>query len=64
MTISNICVGVVLFLIVLVITGAFGWLNMWMADEKHMFMMGVAWIISSLGWAVCMAIIFVQNNLI
>ena len=64
MTISNICVGVVLFIIVLAITSIFGWFNMWMADEEDMFMVFVAWFTSSLGWAACMTIIFVQNNLI
>lgn len=64
MTITNICVGVVLFIGILVITGVFGWFNMWMADEENMFMVFVAWIISSLGWAICLTIIFVQNNLI
>lgn len=34
MTISNICVGFVAFIVLLVITGMLGLLNMLMADKK------------------------------
>ena len=64
MTVSSICVGIVLFIGILVITGLFGWFNMCMADEENMCMVFVAWILSSLGWAICLTIIFVQNNFI
>ena len=33
MTISNVCVGVVVFIVLFVITGLLGWLNMFVADE-------------------------------
>ena len=33
MIISNICVGFVVFIVLLVITGMLGWLNMLVSDE-------------------------------
>lgn len=37
MTISNICVGFVVFIVLLVITGILGWLNMFVTDEENLF---------------------------
>lgn len=37
MTISNFCVGFVVFIVLLVITGLLGLLNMIMADEENLF---------------------------
>lgn len=42
MTISNICVGLVVFVVLLVITGMLGLLNMIMADEENLFAIFVA----------------------
>lgn len=64
MTISNICVGVVVFIVLFVITGLLGWLNMFMADEEDLFAIFVAWIVSTAGLATCLTYIFVQNNFI
>lgn len=49
MIISNICVGFVVFIVLLVITGMLGWLNMLLADEEDLFAIFVAWIISTAG---------------
>ena len=64
MTISNICVGFVAFIVLFVITGLLGWLNMFVADEEDLFAIFVAWIISTAGLATCLNYIFVQNNFI
>lgn len=64
MTISNICVGVVVFIGLLVITGLLGLLNMFMSDEEDLYAIFVAWIISAAGLATCLTYIFVQNNFI
>lgn len=64
MTISNICVGVVVFIVLLVITGILGWLNMFVSDEENLFAIFVAWITSTAGLATCLTYIFVQNNFI
>ena len=64
MTVSNVCVGVVVWLLILVTTGAFGWFNMWLGDEEGLFMIFIAWITSAAGFAVFLTIILVQNNLI
>lgn len=64
MTISNICVGFVAFIVLFVITGLLGWLNMFVADEEDLFAIFVAWIISTAGLATCLTYIFVQNNFI
>lgn len=64
MTISNICVGVVVFIVLFVITGLLGWLNMFVADEEDLFAIFVAWIVSTAGLATCLTYIFVQNNFI
>lgn len=64
MTVSNICVGVVVFIVLFVITGLLGWLNMFVADEEDLFAIFVAWIVSTAGLATCLTYIFVQNNFI
>lgn len=64
MTISNICVGFVVFICLLVITGLLGLLNMFVADEEDLFAIFVFWIVSTAGLATCLTYIFVQNNLI
>lgn len=64
MTVSNICVGIVLFIVILVITSIYGCINMWLADEDSGFAMFVAWIISTAGLTICLIIIFIQNNFI
>ena len=63
MTISNICVGVVLFLCIMVATFMFGWLSAFICDDDDMTTFW-AWLTSSLCLAVCIIIIFVQNNII
>ena len=63
MTIGNICVGVVLFLCIMVVTFTFGWLSAFICDDDDMTTFG-AWVMSSLGLAVCLVIIFIQSNLI
>lgn len=64
MTISNICVGVVVFIVLLVITGIFGWLNMFVADEENLFAIFVAWITSTAGLATCLTYILVMKGFI
>lgn len=64
MTVSNICVGFVIFIGLLVITGMLGWLNMLMADEEDLYAIFVAWIISTAGLATCLTYILVMKGFI
>lgn len=63
MTISNFCVGVVMFLCIMVVTFMFGWLVAFICDDDDMTTF-CAWLTSSLCLAVCIIIIFVKNNII
>lgn len=63
MTISNICVGVILFLCIMVVTFMFGWLSAFICDDDDMTTFW-AWVTTSVCLAVCLVIIFVQNNII
>lgn len=62
MTISNFCVGFVVFIGLLVITGLLGLLNMFMADEENFFAIFVAWIASTAGLATCLIYILVMKG--
>lgn len=64
MTVSNICVGVVVFIVLFVITGLLGWLNMFVADEEDLFAIFVAWIVSTAGLATCLTYILVMKGFI
>lgn len=63
MPISNICVGVILFLCIMVVTFMFGWLSAFICDDDDMTTFW-AWVTTSVCLAVCLVIIFVQNNII
>lgn len=63
MTISNICVGFVVFLCIMFVSFIFGRLVAFMADDDDITTF-YAWMTVSLVLAVCMVIIFIQNNLI
>ena len=63
MIVSNICVGVVLFLCIMVVTFMFGWLSAFICDDDDMTTFW-AWVTTSVCLAVCLVIIFVQNNII
>lgn len=62
MTISNLCVGFVVFIVLLVITGMLGWLNMLVSDEEDLFAIFVAWSISTAGLATCLTYILVTKG--
>ena len=64
MTISNVCVGVVVFIVLLVITGILGWLIMFVSDEENLFAIFVAWIASTAGLATCLTYILVMKGFI
>lgn len=64
MTVSNICVGVVVFIVLLVITGILGWLIMFVSDEENLFAIFVAWITSTAGLATCLTYILVMKGFI
>lgn len=64
MTISNVCVGVVVFIVLFVITGLLGWLNMFVAGEEDLFAIFVAWIVSTAGLATCLTYILVMKGFI
>lgn len=64
MIISNICVGFVVFIVLLVITGMLGWLNMLVSDEEDLFAIFVAWITSTAGLAICLTYILVTKGFI
>ena len=64
MSISNLCVGFVVFIVLLVITGMLGWLNMLVSDEEDLFAIFVAWSISTAGLATCLTYILVTKGFI
>ena len=64
MTISNFCVGFVVFIVLLVITGILGWLFMWVNDEEDLFAIFVAWFVSTAGLATCLTYILVMKGFI
>lgn len=64
MTISNLCVGFVVFIGLLVITGIIGLFFMWMNDEENLFAIFVAWITSTAGLATCLTYILVTKGFI
>ena len=64
MTISNCCVGFVVFIVLLVITGIIGWFFMWANDEESLFMIFSAWFISTIGLAICLTYILVTKGFI
>lgn len=64
MTISNLCVGFVVFIVLLVITGMLGWLNMLVSDEEDLFAIFIAWSISTAGLATCLTYILVTKGFI
>lgn len=64
MTISNLCVGFVVFIVLLVITGMLGWLNMLVSDEEDLFAIFVAWSISTAGLATCLTYILITKGFI
>lgn len=64
MTISNLCVGFVVFIGLLVITGIIGWFFMWVNDEEDLFMIFSAWFISTIGLAICLTYILVMKGFI
>lgn len=64
MSISNFCVGFVVLIGLLVITGIIGLLNMIMADEENLFAIFVAWITSTAGLATCLTYILVMKGFI
>ena len=64
MTISNLCVGFVVFIGQLVITGIIGWFFMWVNDEEDLFMIFSAWFISTIGLAICLTYILVMKGFI
>ena len=59
MTISNLCVGFVVFIGLLVITGILGWLFMWVNDEESSCMIFFFWFLSTIGLAICLSYILV-----
>lgn len=63
MTISNICVGVVVFLGIMFMSFMLGWLIAFICDDEDMTMFW-AWLTTSVCLAVCMVVIFIQNNFI
>lgn len=64
MTISNICVGFVVFIGLLVITGIIGLVFMWMTDEENLFAIFSGWFISTIGLAICLTYILVMKGFI
>ena len=62
--VSSICVGIVVFIVLLVITGILGGLNMFVADEENLFAIFVAWITSTAGLATCLTYILVMKGFI
>lgn len=64
MTISNLCVGFVVLIVLFVITGMLGWLNMLVSDEEDLFAIFVAWSISTAGLATCLTYILVTKGFI
>lgn len=64
MTISNFCVGFVVFIGLLVITGIIGLAFMWVTDKENLFAICVAWIVSTADLAICLTYILVMKGFI
>lgn len=64
MTISNFCVGFVVFIGLLAITGIIGLAFMWVTDEDNLFAIFSCWIISTIGLAICLTYILVMKGFI
>lgn len=54
MTFTVICVGIVIFIAVVLLTGAVSRFLAWVIEEEWDFAVFVAWIASALGFAVCL----------
>lgn len=54
MTFTAICVGIVIFIAVVLLTGAVSWFLAWLNDDDWELAVLGAWIASALGLAVCL----------
>lgn len=54
MSFTVICVGIVLFIAIVLLTGAMSWFLAWLNDDDWELAVCVAWIASALGFAVCL----------
>ena len=54
MTFTAICVGIVIFIAVVLLTGAVSWFLAWLDDDGWKLPVLFAWIASALGFAVCL----------
>lgn len=65
MTFANFCVGIVVLLVILVTTFQTGYVFYWLndeCDETDIFVGG--WMLSSIGLAICLTVILVQNGIV
>lgn len=63
MTFTLLCVGLVVTLVILAASAAFGWITSWMSDDTEMWSF-IAWMVTAIGFAVCLTIILVSKGLI
>jgi predicted permease len=56
MTFTQVCVGMVICLGLLFITGLFGKLISWTTDDESMWFF-ISWFFSTIGFAVCLTIV-------
>lgn len=54
MTFTVICVCIVIFIAFVLLTGAVSWFLAWLSDSDWEFAIFIAWIVSELGFAVCL----------
>lgn len=54
MTFTVLCVGIVIFIAIMLLTGAVSWFLAWLDDDDWKLAVLVAWIASALGFAVCL----------
>ena len=64
MTFIHFCVGIVILIVILAATILFGAFLGWISDDGMEFGMYLAWLFSSVGFAVCLSMLLFQNGVI
>lgn len=63
MTFASICVGAVITVLILVLTFLYGLLVKWASGSKEELSL-LPWVVSSIGFGVCLTILLYQNGII
>ena len=63
MSFTSICVGFVIIIAIMIITGLMGAFWGWMTEDSDDWGFG-AWIVCALGFGICLTILLYQNGII